>query len=333
MEIDLYGITYNVVAVMKNGERLHLDLTAENIAWEENENELAMRLNLTLRDVEMEKGGRLANKLALGTQIFLYSTWNGKKTEIFRGTIWKWESAPYNDEQIVLTCYDRLYRLQKSKDNCYFGKGTMTKTIVSQLLTDNGVAMSRFTAPNIGHEAFAFKGRTIASMITETLEKADENTKARKTIIRSTAGKAEIITQGSNATIYSFAVGENIANASESYSMTELVTRVIVVGKSDKETKPPVEATLTGATEFGLLQEIHTKGDSTLEEARNAAQKILNERGKPQRRISIRAPEFPAIRKGDRIHIKTDRITGYYYVKGVSHNATTAQMQMEVEAA
>jgi len=333
MEIDLYGITYSVDAVMKNGERLYLDMAAENIAWEENENELAMRLNLTLRDVELEKGGRLANKLALGTQMFLYSTWNGKKTEIFRGTVWKWENAPYNDEQIVLTCYDRLYHLQKSKDNRYYAKGTMTRSIVSELLNDNGIAMSRFTAPNIGHEAFAFKGRTIASMITETLEKADENTKSKKSIIRATEGKAEIIPQGNNGTIYSFAVGENIASASESFSMTDLVTRVIVVGKEDKETKPPIEATLTGATEFGMLQEIHAKGDATLQEARNAAQKILNERGKPQRRLSIRAPEFPAIRKGDRIHIKTDRITGYYYVKGISHNATTAQMQMEVEAA
>ena len=111
------------------------------------------------------------------------------------------------------------------------------------------------------------------------------------------------------------------------------MTRVIVVGKEDKETKPPIEATLTGALEFGLLQEIHPKGDATLAEAKNAAQKILDERGKPQRSISVRAPELPSIRKGDRVHIKTDRSAGYYFVKGVSHNATTAQMQMEVEPA
>lgn len=333
MEIDLHRITYSVEAVLKNGQRLFLDQTAENIAWEENENELATRLNLTLRDVELEGGGRLANKLALATQVILYSTINGKREEIFRGQIWQWEAAPYNDEQVVITCYDRLYYLQKSKDNKYFNKGTMTKSIIQELLADNNIGMGRYTGSNTSHEAFAFKGKTIASMITETLEKADENIKAKKTIIRARADKAEIIKQGENSQIYGFAVGENIVSASEKYSMTELVTRVIVVGKEDKETKPPIEATLTGALEFGLLQEIHTKGDATLAEAKNAAQKILDERGKPQRSISVRAPELPSIRKGDRIHIKTDRIAGYYFVKGVSHNATTAQMQMEVEPA
>lgn len=333
MEIDLHRITYSVEAVLKNGQRLFLDQTAENIAWEENENELATRLNLTLRDVELEGGGRLANKLALATQVILYSTINGKREEIFRGQIWQWEAAPYNDEQVVITCYDRLYYLQKSKDNKYFNKGTMTKSIIQELLADNNIGMGRYTGSNTSHEAFAFKGKTIASMITETLEKADENIKAKKTIIRARADKAEIIKQGENSQIYGFAVGENIVSASEKYSMTELVTRVIVVGKEDKETKPPIEATLTGALEFGLLQEIHTKGDATLAEAKNAAQKILDERGKPQRSISVRAPELPSIRKGDRVHIKTDRIAGYYFVKGVSHNATTAQMQMEVEPA
>lgn len=333
MEIDLHRITYSVEAVLKNGQRLFLDQTAENIAWEENENELATRLNLTLRDAELEGGGRLANKLALATQVILYSTINGKREEIFRGQIWQWEAAPYNDEQVVITCYDRLYYLQKSKDNKYFNKGTMTKSIIQELLADNNIGMGRYTGSNTSHEAFAFKGKTIASMITETLTKADENIKAKKTIIRARADKAEIIKQGENSQIYGFAVGENIVSASEKYSMTELVTRVIVVGKEDKETKPPIEATLTGALEFGLLQEIHTKGDATLAEAKNAAQKILDERGKPQRSISVRAPELPSIRKGDRVHIKTDRIAGYYFVKGVSHNATTAQMQMEVEPA
>lgn len=147
------------------------------------------------------------------------------------------------------------------------------------------------------------------------------------------AGNAEIIKQGENSTVYGFNIGENLVDIRETYSMVDLVTKVIVTGKGDEETKPPVEATLNGALEYGLLQEIHVKGDATLEEAKNAAQKILNERGKPKRIISVRAPEFPGIRKGDKVHINAGRIRGYFYVKGVSHNATTAQMQMEVEPA
>ena len=69
MTIDLSAITYQVVAVLSDGSKLNLETVAENIAWEENENELSMRLNLTLRDVELDTGGRLSSKLALCTVV------------------------------------------------------------------------------------------------------------------------------------------------------------------------------------------------------------------------------------------------------------------------
>lgn len=331
--IDLYNITYLVVASLKNGQKIYLDQAAENIAWEENPGELAVRLNLTLRDMKMDNGKQLAASLGLGTKIFLYSTWSGKQSEIFRGTIWQQESSPLDDEKIVITGYDKLYFLQKSKDNKYFAKGTRTRSIAEDLLKPHGIPLAVFNGSNISHEKLAFKGKTLGNMMEETLQLADENTKSAKTIIRMRADKAEIVRQGGNSIIYGFNIGENITDITETYSMVDLVTRVIVTGKEDKETKPPIEATLNGALEFGLLQEIHTKGDATLEEAKNAAQKILNERGQPKRIITVKAPEFPGVRKGDRIHINAGRISGYFYVKGVSHNATMAQMQMEVEPA
>lgn len=329
--VDLYDITYQVVAALQSGEKLHLEQAAENIAWEENKGELAVRLNLTLRDMKTDKGKMLSTSLALCTGIHVYATWSGKKTEVFRGTIWQHDSSPIDDEQIVITAYDRLYYLQKHKDNLYFAKGTRTRSIATELLKPHSIPLGRYTGADIAHEKLAYKGKTLGSMMAETLALADENTKTRKTIIRMREGKAEIIKQGENNPIYGFNLGENLMAVRQTYSMVDLVTKVIVTGKEEKETKPPVEATLNGALEYGLLQEIHSKGDATLEEAKNAAQKILNERGKPNRITSVRAPEFPGIRKGDRIHINAGRINGYFYVMGVSHNATTAQMQMEVE--
>lgn len=331
--IDLYNITYQVVAALKSGEKLHLEPAAENIAWEENESELAVRLNLTLRDMKTDNGKTIASQLALCTSVHVYATWAGKQAEVFRGAIWQHDSSPIDDEQIIITAYDRLYYLQKHKDNLYFAKGTRTRSIATELLKPHGIPLGRYTGADIAHEKLAFKGKTLGSMMTETLALADENTRARKTIIRMREDKAEIIKQGENNPIYGFNLGENLVDIRQAYSMVDLVTKVIVTGKEPKEGKPPVEATLNGALEYGLLQEIHPKGDASLQEAKNAAQKILNERGKPKRIISVRAPEFPGIRRGDRIHINAGKICGYFYVKGVSHNATTAQMQMEVEPA
>ena len=57
----------------------------------------------------------------------------------------------------------------------------------------------------------------------------------------------------------------------------------------------------------------------------------MDEKGKPTRTITLQAPDLPAIRKGDLVYITLDRMTGYFCIKGISHNATTMTMRMEVE--
>ena len=116
--VDLSKISYAVTAVLADGKQIKMENIAENIAWEENERELAVRLNLTIRDIAYE-GGRISDTLALCTVIYLYADWGRGLTEIFRGTIWTWEHSRIQDDAIILTCYDMLYYLQKSTDSKY----------------------------------------------------------------------------------------------------------------------------------------------------------------------------------------------------------------------
>jgi len=83
---DPTTVRYYVTAILSDGRLLHLENVAENIAWEENESELAMRLNLTLRDIEFE-GSRLSKQLKLCTIMYLYAKWEGRSSrkELFRG--------------------------------------------------------------------------------------------------------------------------------------------------------------------------------------------------------------------------------------------------------
>lgn len=331
-DYSLIGNKYFVTAVLSDGRQLHLENVAENIAWEENKSELAVRLNLTLRDIEFE-GSRLSEQLALCTVVYLHATWSGDspETEIFRGQIWEWEHSETNNDAIIVTCYDLLYYLQKSTDSKYYAKGKKTGAICKSILNSWGVPMADYAGPIATHPKILYKNKAISAMLTETLEKAKDKTGITG-IIRAVEGECHIVTRGSNETIYNFTADSSLISVSDKYSMVNLVTRVVVTGKDDGNGKPKVAATVNGSTEYGILQTVKSMGDSSISEAKNEAQKLLDEKGKPERTVSLTAPDIPTLRKGDLIHVETDKMNGYFYVNGVSHNATAATMQMEVEA-
>lgn len=327
--VDLSKINYEVIAALADGRQLKLDEVAENIAWEENKNELAVRLNLTLRDIPYS-GGRLSQVLALCTNVYLYSDWGNGRKEVFRGAIWEWNHSQVSNDAIILTCYDMLYYMQKSTDSKYYTKGKTTKAIISDIFVSWGIQMGTYTAPDVAHQKTLYKSKTVSKMITDTLEDA-KNLGGAKSIVRAREGKVDVIKVGSNDEIYGFGVSNNLVSSEDKYSMTSLVTRVVVVGKDDSKGRPKVEATIDGKTEYGILQQYVVKGSSSITDAKKEAQKLIDEKGTPSRTITLQAPEFPAIRKGDIIHATADNIAGYFCVKGVSHNATSMRMRMEVE--
>lgn len=327
-EISLIKKEYFVSAVLSDGRLLHLENVAENIAWEENKSELAVRLNLTLRDVPFE-GGRLSSHLSLCTVVYLHAIWNGEQQEIFRGTIWEWEHSQTNDDAIVITCYDLLYYLQKSTDSKYYAKGKKTSAICRNILNSWGVAMGDYSGPDAKHPKTLYKNKTISAMLTEALTTAKDKT-GESGIIRAVEGQCEIVTKGSNDTIWNFTANSGLVSASDKYSMVNLVTRVIITGKDDSKGRPKVVATVNGSTEYGILQQVKAKGDSTLKEAKAEAKTLLEEKGSPERTTTLVAPDIPTLRKGDLIHVETDKMDGYFYVDGISHNATAGTMQMEV---
>ena len=329
--VDLSRIKYYVTAFFGNGEQIQLESLCENIAWEDNEKELAVRLNLTIRDAEY-KGGRLAQKFALGTVMYLYADWGEGKQEIFRGTVWEWSHSGINNDAITLTCYDMLYYLQKSTGNKYFAKGKKTKAVIKSILDSWKVELGEYSGPNVEHKKLVYKAKTISQMLTTTLEKA-EDLGGEKAIIRANQGKCDIIARGANDVVYNFTAGTNLITSDDKYSMTELITRIKITGKDNKNGIPKIEATVDGHTEFGILQSFQSMGSGSLKDAKKKAQKTLKDKGEPKHTTTFSAPDFPLIRKGMKIHVETDLLVSDYIIKGVSHNATNGTMQMDVEPA
>lgn len=328
---SLMSNKYYVTAVLSDGRLLHLENVAENIAWEENKNEIAVRLNLTIRDIEFENT-RVSKLLKLCTVVYLYAKWDGesKKKEIFRGAIWEWEHSQTNSDAVIITCYDMLYYLQKSNDNKYFSAGKQSSEICKSILSDWSVPVSEYSGPSISHKKIAYKNKSISAMLTETLDEVKKKT-GKKGIIQAVEGKCRIISRGTNKTIWSFTASSNVASVSDKYSMVNMVTRIVITGKEDDDERTKVEATVEGDTQYGVFQQLKSLGSLSVAEAKQEAQETINEKGKPQRTTTIVTPDIPTVRKGDMIYVKNDNLKGYFYVEGVSHNATSGSMQMEVE--
>ena len=333
-EVDVSKIKYNCVAVLSGGGQINLENIATNLAWEENESELSQRLNLTVRDVE--NGGRLSQQLALCTAIVLYyDLGNGSgPQEAMRGTVWDWQHSEVNDDDVVLTVYDMLHYLEKSEDYKFYEAGKSTSTITSDILTSWGVPVGEFSGPNITHEKMVLKTKKLAVMIKEVMEEAREKA-GTKYVIRAKNGKCDIIRQGTNSQIWTFSSDVSLIASSDKYSMDDLITQVKIFGKDDEDgaKRPSVLAVETGAKQYGTLQKVLYVGSSTIDEAKAEASSILSQYGKPKRSIVLRSPDLPCIRKGDKIRAIADKMDGYFHVLGVSHNATSRQMQMEVEPA
>lgn len=103
--------------------------------------------------------------------------------------------------------------------------------------------------------------------------------------------------RGSNEDVYVFKV-DNTKSVSTSISTADLVTRVRVLGQADDDGKSSVEATLNGLTEYGIRQRIYVRGsDESLEDAKTAAQEILDNDGKITQELTLTAPDVPYIRK------------------------------------
>ena len=149
---------------------------------------------------------------------------------------------------------------------------------------------------------------------------------------RAREGKVEIIARGMNEDIYHFDESDNAVSAKDSFDSGSIVTRVVIVGKSDKEGHQSVEATVDGKMEYGVRQAIVERESSkTLEQATDAANQLLRERGALKRKTTLVAPDLPFLRKGDRIRVRAGTVLGYFFVKSVRHNADDQKMTLDID--
>lgn len=331
--IDLYAIRYHVVVMDEGGNQHDIKDYIQNLGWEENENEISVRISFTAKNNNTSKG-ILSGLIKPGCLIGIFaSDGGGFSGEAARGYVETWNPVEKNSgDSLRCVCYDELYKLQKSQDNRYYPSGTGTKAAVQDIFNDWEIPQGEYRGPNVSHGKLVYNNRYLADILLDLLDDAGKKG-AGKHMIRAAGGYTSVIPRGSNEAVYVFRI-DNTQSFSQTVSTANLITRVKVVGQADDDGKRSVDATLNGELKYGVRQRIYTRGsDETLEDANAAAREILDGEGKIEKEMTVQSPDVPFIRKGDLVYIMSASVSEYYYVKSVQHNADAGNMTMELEYA
>lgn len=330
--LDVTKFSYRLVFITADKKQYNITDYADNLGWEENEKELSVRIKFTVKNDKTSKG-KLSSLIKPGCLVGIYADYGSKKEEVARGNVIDWNpSLSSSEETLDIKCYDDLYNLQESQDNIFFSSGIGTKSAISQIFDKWKITMGSYKGPNVSHGQLVYRTESLADVILKILDDAKKKG-GDECVIRSSKGKSSIIPVGSNTTVYHFAA-ENSTLASHKLSTAGMVTRVIVIGEENEDGRRPLEATVNGQTKYGIRQKIYTRGsDESLEDAKKAAKDILDEKGTVQQNIKVKSPDIPYVRKGDVVHVTMGTLSGYYFVKGIQHDATKRVMTMDLKKA
>ena len=328
--IEISKVSYDVIVITEKNLQLQITQAVEDLGWEENEDELAMKIGFDMYNATYN-GSRLSSLVKLGAIVAVKAYWGSGKGIVAMGNIVECtRKTSKSDEVFDIVAYDNLYNLQKSSDCVYFAKGKKTKSILTSILKSWGITLSSYSGPNVAHAKILEKNKKLGNIIRDVLDEAKKKGGAAA-ILRSTETKVQVVKKGGNSTIYAFQ-GNNSTEASHKTSIANIVTRVKVVSSEDSDSAAKVEATVDGKTQYGIFQKIVTRSKSDdLSEAKQEAKEILDEDGSPKETSRLIGPDVPPIRKGDLVYAKVGALNGFYLAKSVQHNAKSGRITMEVE--
>ena len=327
---QLQNVEHSVVIVLKNGDMLNLINVCEQIGIEEPKNEVANRVNLTVRNV-IYKDKLLISYMYMALDCYIYAFVNDIKTELFRGRVWKVNGDIIHYEKFTITCYDDSMYLNKAKTYALYAAGTDTKTIIKNQLDQVGISLGGYTGPQHTHEKLVYQKKSHAGIIKDVMDKCYAMTGVRcATYMKQ--GKYYVSAYGENDTVYRF-TEQNAISGEYTETMLNLITRVLVLGKNGDpdEERRVIQTTSTGDVQYGIITDIVVNNDDTFDTAKGEADQIIANKGKVEQTISIKTVNIPTVHKGDVHYITIGAANGYAKIMGVSHDIKNMTMTMECE--
>lgn len=330
--IDVANIKYRLVVMTEDKKQYNIKEFVENLGWEENDGELAVRISFTAKN-DKTSAGLISSLAKPGCLVGIFASHGSTDEEVARGYITDWKpTLSGNKDKFDVICYDELYNLQESQELIYYSSGIGTKSAITKIFDDWQIPMDKYEGPDVTHGKLAYKTEMLSDVLLDILDDAKKKG-GGSAMIRAAKGKVSVIEWGSNTTVYHFEA-DNTKQVSHKKSTSGMITRVKIIGQEDDDGRSSVEAVVNGLTKFGVRQKIYIRGkDDSVSDAQSAAQEIIDEKGKVKEDITVQAPDIPFIRKGDLVHMTVGTLKDYYYVKGIRHDADSGSMTMDLKKA
>lgn len=322
-EADISKIKYSVKAVLSSGGILELTGLCTSLGWEDQRGGIARKAGITLANTKID-GGYISDLIQLCSLIFIYADNN----EVFRGVVWEWEYTSAVKKELSITAYDKMIYTTQSRTNSYFSSGKSTETIIKSICGEWGIPVN-YMWESWTHGKLPINNKAVSEHITSVLDEAETKLNSKYTALME-KDVLIIKAKGINENVFVFHTG-NVIKTKDSLNLRNLVTKVVIVGKSEEDKRPPVISSMEGRTEYGVLQEIVVKDtDKSHDDAEKEAENILKEKGKPEEIIEVSSADVPSIRKGDKVKLNAGNLKGFFIVEGVAHNALKKTMDMEL---
>ena len=330
--IDVANIKYRLVVMTEDKKQYNIKGFVENLGWEENDGELAVRISFTAKN-DKTSAGLISSLAKPGCLVGIFASHGSTDEEVARGYITDWKpTLSGNKDKFDVTCYDELYNLQESQELIYYSSGIGTKSAITKIFDDWQIPMDKYEGPDVTHGKLAYKTEMLSDVLLDILDDAKKKG-GGSAMIRAVKGKVSVIEWGSNTTVYHFEA-DNTKQVSHKKSTSGMITRVKIIGQEDDDGRSSVEAVVNGLTKFGVRQKIYIRGkDDSVSDAQSAAQEIIDEKGQVKEDITVQAPDIPFIRKGDLVHMTVGTLKDSYYVKGIRHDADSGSMTMDLKKA
>lgn len=330
--IDVANIKYRLVVMTEDKKQYNIKEFVENLGWEENDGELAVRISFTAKN-DKTSAGLISSLAKPGCLVGVFASHGSIDEEVARGYITDWKpTLSGSKDKFDVTCYDELYNLQESQELIYYSSGIGTKSAITKIFDDWQIPMDKYEGPDVTHGKLAYKTEMLSDVLLDILDDAKKKG-GGSAMIRAAKGKVSVIEWGSNTTVYHFEA-DNTKQVSHKKSASGMITRVKIIGQEDDDGRSSVEAVVNGLTKFGVRQKIYIRGkDDSVSDAQSAAQEIIDEKGQVKEDITVQAPDIPFIRKGDLVHITVGTLKDYYYVRGIRHDADSGSMTMDLKKA
>ena len=155
--IEVSKVHYDVIAITEKKVQLNITQAVEGLGWEEEEDELAMKITFELYNAKYN-GSRLSSLIKIGCVVAIKAYWGSGKGIVAMGNVTECErSTTKADEVFNVVAYDNLYSMQRSQDNIYFAAGKGTKSALTEVFKSWGITLSSYSGPDVSHSKILYK--------------------------------------------------------------------------------------------------------------------------------------------------------------------------------